>query len=100
MAETACVHNVIANNAKQRLSQSGPSPGDNNSIIIAGGCSGYNINTGLITQASTGTITAALQLQQGGLTNLLIVTSLVLHLVIVRWLIFFQGRNLLIGVYL
>ena len=66
MAETARVNNVIANNAKQRLSQSGSSPGDNNSFKIAGGCSGYNINTDLITQASTGTVTAALQLQQGG----------------------------------
>ena len=63
MAETARVNNVIANNAKQRLSQSGPSPGDNNFIIIAGGCSGYDNNTDLITQAGTGTVTATLQLQ-------------------------------------
>ena len=100
MAETARVNNIIASNAKQRLSQSDPSPCDNNSIIIAGGCSGYNSNTDLITQVSTGTVTAALQLQQGVLTNRLIMTSLALHLVIVRRLIFFQERNLQIRVYL
>ena len=99
MAETARVNNIIASNAKQRLSLSDPSPCDNNSIIIAGGCSGYNSSTGLITQGSTGTVTAALQLQQGGLTNQLIMTSLALHLVIARRLIFFQERNLQIRVY-
>ena len=66
MAETTRVNNVIASNAIQRLSQSDPSPCDNNSIIIAGGCSGYNSSTYLTTQASTGTVTATLQLQQGG----------------------------------
>ena len=40
MAETVHVNNIIACNAKQKLSQSGPSPCDNNSIIVAGGCSG------------------------------------------------------------
>ena len=63
MAETAPVNNVIASNAKQGLSQSGPSPGDNNSVIIAGGCSGYNDNTDLTIHASIGTVTVALQLQ-------------------------------------
>ena len=67
MAETARVNNVIANNAQQRLSQSGPSPSDNNSIIIAGGCSSYNNNTDVTSHTSIGTVTAALQLQQGGI---------------------------------
>ena len=67
MAETARVNNVIANNAQQRLSQSGPSPSDNNSIIIAGGCSGYDNNTDVTSHASFGTVTATLQLQQGGI---------------------------------
>ena len=39
MAEKACVNNIIA---KQRLSESDPSPRDNNSLMIAGRCSvGY-----------------------------------------------------------
>ena len=100
MAETARVNNVIASNAIQRLSQSDPSPCDNNSIIIAGGCSGYNSSTGLITQASTGTVTAALQLQKGGVTNQLIMISLALNLVIILRLILFQECNLQIRVYL
>ena len=61
----ARVNNVIASNAQQRLSQSGPSPSDNNSFIIAGGCSGHNNNTDVTSHTSIGTVTAALQLQQG-----------------------------------
>ena len=67
MAETARVNNIIASNAKQRLPESGSSPRDNNSVIIAGGCSGFEPNTDLITQPSIGTVTAALQLQRGGI---------------------------------
>ena len=44
------------------MSQSGPPPNDNNSVIIAGGCSRYDNNTDV---TSIGTVTAALQLQQG-----------------------------------
>ena len=58
---------IIASNAKQRLSESDPSPRDNNSQIIAGGCSGFEPNTDLSTQPSIGIVTAALQLQQGGI---------------------------------
>ena len=36
MAELARVNNTIGSNAKQRLSESDPSPHDNNSLIIAG----------------------------------------------------------------
>ena len=67
MAETAPVNNIIASNTKQRLSVSDPSPRDNNSLIIAGGCSGFEPNTDLITQPSIGTLTATLQLQRGGI---------------------------------
>ena len=38
-----------------------------NSLIIAGGCSGFEPNADLVTQFSIGTVTAALQLQQGGI---------------------------------
>ena len=37
-----------------------------NSLIIAGGCSGFEPNADLVTQFSIGTVTAALQLQWGG----------------------------------
>ena len=67
MTEMACINNVIASNAKQRLSESDHSPCDNNSVIIAGGCSGFEPNTDLITQPSIGIVTAALQLQRGGI---------------------------------
>ena len=66
MAEMTRVNKIISSNAKQRLFESDPSPRDNNSLIIAGGCSGFEPNTDLITQPSIGTVTAALQLQQGG----------------------------------
>ena len=36
-------------------------------MIIAGGCSGFEPNTDLITQPSIGIVTAALQLQRGGI---------------------------------
>ena len=64
MAEMAHINGIIASNSKQRLSQSGPLPSDNNSVIIAGGCSGYNNSTDVIDHTSTETVTAALQLQQ------------------------------------
>ena len=60
MTEMAGVNNIIASNAKQRLSQSDPSPRDNNSMIIAGRCSGFEPNTDLINHPSIGTVTAAL----------------------------------------
>ena len=67
MAETTRVNKIIASNAKQRLSDSDPSPRDNNSLIIAGGCSGFEPNTKLTTQDSIGTVTATLQMQRGGI---------------------------------
>ena len=85
----ACVNFTIASNAKQRLPKSDSSPRDNNSVIVAGGCSGFEPNTDLITQPSIGTVTAALQLQLGGLTYLITMTFLILTLVIVLRLIFF-----------
>ena len=64
MAETARINSVIAINSKQKLSQSGPLPSDNNSVIIAGGCSGYDNSTDMISHTSTETVTATVQLQQ------------------------------------
>ena len=52
MAETTRVNKIIASNARQRLSDSDSSPRDNNSLIIAGGCSGFEPNTKLTTQDS------------------------------------------------
>ena len=90
MAETARVNNIIADNAKQRLSESDPPPCDNNSLITVGGCSGFEPNTDLITQPSIGTVTAALQLQWGGggLIYLITMIFLILPLVIILRLIF------------
>ena len=101
MAETTHVNNIIASNAKQRLSESDPSPRDNNLLIIAGGCSGFEPNTELITQASIGTVAAALQLQRGGggLIYLIIMIFLIFPLVIVQRLILFKECSLLIRVY-
>ena len=39
IAETTCVNKIIASNAKEKLSELNSSPCDNNSLIIAGGCS-------------------------------------------------------------
>ena len=64
MVETARINSVIASNSKQKLSQSGPLPSDNNLVIIADGCSGYDHNTEVTNHTSIGTVTAALQLQQ------------------------------------
>ena len=58
--------NNIASDIKYSLSTPGSVPCDNESLIIAGGCSGFENNTDLITQTSLGIITAALQMQGGG----------------------------------
>ena len=56
---------MITSDAKENLSELGSSPCDNNSLIIAGGCSGFEHNTDLVTQNSLGIVTAALQMQGG-----------------------------------
>ena len=58
--------NNIASDIKYSLSTPGSVPCDNESLIIAGGCSGFENNTDLVTQTSLGIITAALQMQGGG----------------------------------
>ena len=65
------VNKIIASNARENLPKLGSSPCENkslnNSPIIAGGCSGFEHNTDLVTQASLGLVTAALQMQRGGI---------------------------------
>ena len=67
MVEMAPVTGTIASNANLKLPEAESSPIDNDSAIIAGGCSGFEPNTDLIIQPSIGIVTAALQLQRGGI---------------------------------
>ena len=64
IADTLCVN---SSNIKENLSEPGSAPCDNESLIIAGGCSGFEHNTDLVTQNSLGIVTAALQMQGGGI---------------------------------
>ena len=66
IAETQRVNKDIASDVKETLSEPGPASSDNQSLIIAGGCSGFEHNTDLVTQNSLGIVTAALQMQGGG----------------------------------
>ena len=66
IANTIGVNNIIASDIKESLSEPGSAPCDNNSLIIAGGCSGFKHNTDLVTQNSLGILTATLQMQRGG----------------------------------
>ena len=88
IAETTCVNKIIASIAKVNLSELDSSPCDNNSLIIAGGCSGFKHNTDLVTQSSLGIVTAALQMQGGVFMYLMIMIFLPLHLVTILLLIF------------
>ena len=63
IANTRTISNVIASDIKESLSEPGSAPSDNDSLIIAGGCSGFKTLTDLATQNSLGTVTAALQMQ-------------------------------------
>ena len=65
IADTIHVNNIIASDSKENLSEPGPASSDNQSLIIAGGCSGFEHNTDLVTQNSLGIVTAALQMQGG-----------------------------------
>ena len=60
------VNNSVASDVKECLSEPGAAPCDNDYLIIAGGCSGFEHNTDLVTQNSLGIVTAALQMQGGG----------------------------------
>ena len=66
IANAQRISNNITSDLKDSLSKPGSVPCDNESLIIAGGCSGFENNTDLITQTSLGIITAALQMQGGG----------------------------------
>ena len=74
----------IANDIQERLSELGSVPCDNDSLIIAGGCSGFETLTNLVNQDSLGTITAALQVQGGGGVLMYLMTILHhLHLLVI-----------------
>ena len=49
IANTRHVSNVTASDVKESLSEPGSAPSDNESTIIAGGCSGFENNTDLVT---------------------------------------------------
>ena len=56
----------VTNDINERVSELGPVPCDNDSLIIAIGCSGFEPLTNLVNQNSFGNLTAALQVQGGG----------------------------------
>ena len=62
---------TVTNDINERLSELGSVPCANDSLIIAGVCSGFEPLTNLVNQESLGTLTAALQVQGGGGTNVL-----------------------------
>ena len=57
----------FASDVKENLYKPDSAPCDNDSLIIAGGCSGFEHNTDLVTQNSLGILTAALQMQSEGI---------------------------------
>ena len=61
---TICVNDIATSDIKESLLESGATPCDNDSLIIAGRCSGFD-NTDLVIQ-SNGVVNAALQMQGGG----------------------------------
>ena len=79
---------TVANDINERLSELGSVPCDNESLIIAGGCSGFEPLTNLVNQDSLGTVTAALQVQGGVLVSLMIILLHSLLIVIILQLIF------------
>ena len=58
------VNDITTSDIKESLSEPGAAPCDNDSLIIAGRCSGFD-NTDLVIQ-SNGVVNAALQMQGGG----------------------------------
>ena len=63
----------ITNDVNERLSELESVPCDNDSLIIAGRCSGFEPLTNLVNQDSLGTVTTALQVQGGVLMSLMII---------------------------
>ena len=68
IANTRRISNIIPSDIKESLSEPGSALCENESLIIAGGCSGFGTITELVTQYSLETVTAAQQMQ-GGDTN-------------------------------
>ena len=66
IADTIHVNNIVASDIKESFSEPGHAPCDNDSLITAGGCSGFEHNTDLVTRSSVGIVTATLQMQGGG----------------------------------
>ena len=64
---------TVTNDINERVSELGSVPCDNDSLIIAGGCSGFEPLTNLVNQNSLGNVTAALQVQGGVLMYLMII---------------------------
>ena len=63
--------NTVTNDINERVSELGPVPLDNDSLIIASGCSGFEPLTNLVNQNGFGNLTATLQVQGGGGTSVL-----------------------------
>ena len=74
----------ITNDIKERLSELGSVPCDNDSLIIAGGCSGFETLADMVNYDSLGTVTAALQVQgEGGVLVYLLIIMLFLPLLVI-----------------
>ena len=58
--------NTVTNDINERVSELRPVPRDNDSPIIASGCSSFEPLTDLVSQNGFGNLTAALQGQGGG----------------------------------
>ena len=67
IVDTQRVNKDTASDVKESLSEPGPASSDTQSLTIASGCSGFEDNTDLVTQNSFGIVTAALQMQGGGI---------------------------------
>ena len=78
----------ITNDIKERLSEPGSVPCDNDFLIIDCGCSGFETLTDLVNPNGLGNLTAMLQVQGGGvLMYLMLILPLLLLIVITVLLI-------------
>ena len=88
---TMRVNDIFTSDVIERLFKSGATPCDNDPLIIAGRCSGFD-NTDLLIQSSE-IVTATLQMQGGGLMYLIIVMDrsprLVINLLLIRLIMIF-----------
>ena len=67
---TEHISKTVTNDINKRLSVLGSVSCDNNSLIIDSGCSGFEPLTDFVNQDGLGTVTAALQVQGGGISIL------------------------------